>query len=108
MLLAGPLQLHDTHGNRAAAAHHHCSSPHSDADKKGNVSLWHVNEGSYELPPAARRAEPILRRGSAQQEQQQRGEGDSGDTEAEEEQGDKPGGQGRGGGAAAVHDSMRR
>lgn len=58
------------------------------------MSLWHVNEGSYELPPTARRAEPILRCGSAQQEQQQ-GEGDSGDGEAEEEQGDKPGGQGR-------------
>lgn len=32
------------------------------ADKKGGIGLWHVNEGSWELPAAARRAQPILRR----------------------------------------------
>ncbi|KAL4433964.1 hypothetical protein ABPG75_000405 [Micractinium tetrahymenae] len=34
------------------------------ADKKGNVGLWHVNEGQYELPSEARPAEPILKRPS--------------------------------------------
>ncbi|KAI7843657.1 hypothetical protein COHA_002559 [Chlorella ohadii] len=51
------------------------------ADKKGNVSLWHVNEGSYELPPAACRTEPILRRAAASEEQreQQQAEGEGGE-----------------------------
>ncbi len=59
------------------------------ADKKGNVSLWHVNEGSYELPPAARRTEPTLRRAAASEEQgeQQQEEGEG----REEVQDGKPG-----------------
>ncbi|KAL4441841.1 hypothetical protein ABPG77_003757 [Micractinium sp. CCAP 211/92] len=35
------------------------------ADKKGNVGLWHVNEGQYELPAEARPAEPILKQAPA-------------------------------------------
>ena len=45
------------------------------ADKRGNVGLWHVNEGSYELPAAARRAAPILRRPAVKEEEEQEGEG---------------------------------
>lgn len=56
------------------------------------MSLWHVNEGSYELPPAACRTEPILRRAAASEEQreQQQAEGEGG----EDVQDGKPGGQG--------------
>lgn len=38
------------------------------ADKKGNVGLWHVNEGQYELPAEARTAEPLLKRAAVASE----------------------------------------
>ena len=60
------------------------------ADKRGNVGLWHVNEGSYELPAAARRAAPILRRPEAKEGQEEEGEGE--EPEAEGSGHAKPGG----------------
>ncbi|EFN57084.1 hypothetical protein CHLNCDRAFT_143861 [Chlorella variabilis] len=41
------------------------------ADKKGHVGLWHVSEGSYELPPSARRSQPILRHAPKQEQQEE-------------------------------------
>lgn len=69
-----------------AAAHAAPGPPHlmRPADKKGNVGLWHVNEGSFALPAAARRAQPILRPRQAAAEGQEEGgppeEGEAGKT----------------------------
>jgi hypothetical protein len=57
------------------------------ADKRGNVGLWHVNEGSYELPAAARRAAPILRLPAVEEDGQEEAE----EQEAEGSRHAKPG-----------------
>lgn len=63
------------------------------ADKKGGIGLWHVNEGSWELPAAARRAQPILRRPAPD------------DPAAEEEEGSRGAKPAAVGGAAVSVDS---
>lgn len=35
------------------------------------MGLWHVSEGSYELPPSARRSQPILRHAPKQEQQEE-------------------------------------